>query len=90
MPEYGLFWPGTGGAIAAHAKRSCAFWDIGDIQKTQEPFVLGSSQSIYFWGIGVDNETALKQVSLMINEPSLTQLGSQRLTAVGRVPVGCD
>src|SRR5215468_10996678 len=32
--------------------------------------------------MGVDNETALKQVSLMINEPSLTQLGSWRLTAV--------
>jgi hypothetical protein len=32
--------------------------------------------------MGVDNETALKQVSLMINEPSLTQRGSWRLTAV--------
>jgi hypothetical protein len=30
----------------------------------------------------VDNETALKQVSLMIKKPSLTQLGSGRLTAV--------
>src|SRR2546425_193769 len=37
--------------------------------------------------MGVDNETALKQVSLMINEPSLTQLGSWRLTAVLNVPV---
>ena len=32
--------------------------------------------------MGVDNYTALKQVSLRINEPSLTQLGSWRLTAV--------
>src|SRR5499427_2265105 len=32
--------------------------------------------------MAVDNSTALKQVSLMINEPSLTQLGSWRLTAV--------
>src|SRR5262245_31111956 len=32
--------------------------------------------------MGVDNSTALKQVSLLINEPSLTQLGSWRLTAV--------
>jgi hypothetical protein len=48
---------------------------------------MGSSQSIYFWGIGVDNETALKQVSLMMNEPSLTQLGSWRLTAVLHVTV---
>src|SRR5215831_18203194 len=32
--------------------------------------------------IGVDNYRALKQVSLIINEPSLTQLGSWRLTAV--------
>src|SRR5919201_3313212 len=37
--------------------------------------------------IGVDNSTALKQVSLRINEPSLTQLGSWRLTAVLNVPV---
>ena len=37
--------------------------------------------------MGVDNYTALKQVSLMINEPSLTQLGSWRLTAVLNVPV---
>src|SRR6266568_3616588 len=37
--------------------------------------------------MGVDNETALKQVSLMINEPSLTQLGSWRLTAVLNVTV---
>src|SRR5215467_9796033 len=37
--------------------------------------------------MGVDNSTALKQVSLMINEPSLTQLGSWRLTAVLNVPV---
>ena len=47
----------------------------------------GSSQSIYFWRIGVDNYTALKQVSLMINEPSLTQLGLWRLTAVLKVTV---
>src|SRR4029453_4550190 len=32
--------------------------------------------------MGVDNSTALKQVSLLINAPSLTQLGSWRLTAV--------
>src|SRR4029450_12717228 len=32
--------------------------------------------------MAVDNETALKQVSLMIKKPSLTQLGSGRLTAV--------
>src|SRR5919197_2338010 len=37
--------------------------------------------------MGVDNSTALKQVSLMINEPSLTQLGTWRLTAVLNVPV---
>src|SRR4029434_1401150 len=37
--------------------------------------------------MGVDNSTALKQVSLMINEPSLTQLGSWRLTAVLNVTV---
>src|SRR4029453_10456495 len=37
--------------------------------------------------MGVDNYTALKQVSLIINEPSLTQLGSWRLTAVLNVPV---
>src|SRR5499427_3090522 len=37
--------------------------------------------------MGVDNYTALKQVSLMINDPSLTQLGSWRLTAVLNVPV---
>jgi hypothetical protein len=37
--------------------------------------------------MGVDNYTALKQVSLMINEPSLTQLGSWRLTAVLNVTV---
>src|SRR4029453_7695903 len=37
--------------------------------------------------MGVDNYTALKQVSLIINEPSLTQLGSWRLTAVLHVPV---
>src|ERR671932_298766 len=37
--------------------------------------------------MGVDNSTALKQVSLMINAPSLTQLGSWRLTAVLHVPV---
>src|SRR5215831_10883333 len=37
--------------------------------------------------MGVDNSTALKQVSLMINEPSLTQRGSWRLTAVLHVPV---
>src|SRR4029450_10601608 len=37
--------------------------------------------------MGVDNSTALKQVSLMINEPSLTQLGSWRLTAVWNVTV---
>src|SRR5215468_10659425 len=37
--------------------------------------------------MGVDNYTALKQVSLMINEPSRTQLGSWRLTAVLTVPV---
>src|SRR5262249_6269294 len=37
--------------------------------------------------MGVDNSTALKQVSLMINEPSLTQLGSWRLTAVVNVTV---
>jgi hypothetical protein len=37
--------------------------------------------------MGVDNSTALKQVSLMFNEPSLTQLGSWRLTAVLNVPV---
>src|SRR6266568_7350962 len=37
--------------------------------------------------MGVDNETALKQVSLMINEPSLTQLGSWRLTDVLNVTV---
>src|SRR5919198_4403780 len=36
--------------------------------------------------MGVDNSTALKQVSLMINEPSLTQLGSWRLTAMLNVP----
>jgi hypothetical protein len=47
----------------------------------------GSSQSIYFGGIGVDNYTVLKQVSLMINAPSLTQLGSWRLTAVLNVTV---
>src|SRR5262245_37976670 len=37
--------------------------------------------------MGVDNYTALKQVSLIINEPSLTQLGAWRLTAVLHVPV---
>src|SRR4029434_2849179 len=37
--------------------------------------------------MGIDNSTALKQVSLMINEPSLPQLGSWRLTAVLNVPV---
>jgi len=37
--------------------------------------------------MGVDNETALKQVSLMINEPRLPQLGSWSLTAVVHVPV---
>src|ERR671930_1735266 len=37
--------------------------------------------------MGVDNSTALKQVSLMITEPSLTQLGSWRLTAVLNVTV---
>src|SRR5215510_1365463 len=37
--------------------------------------------------MGVDNSTALKQVSLIINEPSLTQLGAWRLTAVVHVPV---
>src|SRR5919197_1208247 len=37
--------------------------------------------------MGVDNYTALKQVSLMINGPSLTQLGSWRLTAMLNVPV---
>ena len=37
--------------------------------------------------MGVDNETALKQVSLMINAPSLTPLGSWRLTAVLNVTV---
>src|SRR5262245_8682509 len=37
--------------------------------------------------MGVDNSTALKQVSLIINEPSLTQLGSWRLTAVVNVTV---
>src|SRR5499426_3042702 len=37
--------------------------------------------------MGVDNYTALKQVSLMFNEPSLTQLGSWRLTAVLNVTV---
>ena len=37
--------------------------------------------------MGVDNYTALKQVSLLINEPSLTQLGSWRLTAVVHVTV---
>src|SRR5262245_21347903 len=37
--------------------------------------------------MGVDNYTALKQVSLIINEPSLTQLGSWRLTAVVNVTV---
>src|SRR5262245_40387359 len=37
--------------------------------------------------MGVDNYTALKQVSLVINEPSLTQLGSWRLTAVLNAPV---
>jgi len=37
--------------------------------------------------MGVDNYTALKQVSLMINAPSLTQLGSWRLTAVLNVTV---
>src|ERR671939_1496181 len=37
--------------------------------------------------MGVDNSTVLKQVSLMITEPSLTQLGSWRLTAVLNVPV---
>src|SRR5215475_849336 len=37
--------------------------------------------------IGVDNYRALKQVSLIINAPSLTQLGSWRLTAVLHVPV---
>src|ERR671932_1906495 len=37
--------------------------------------------------MGVDNSTALKQVSLIINAPSLTQLGSWRLTAVLHVPV---
>src|SRR5262245_52166691 len=37
--------------------------------------------------MGVDNSTALKQVSLRINEPSLTQLGSWRLTAVLNVTV---
>src|ERR1043166_902234 len=40
-----------------------------------------------FWGIGVDNSTALKQVSLMIDAPRLTQLGSWRLTAVVHVTV---
>src|SRR5262252_2586271 len=40
-----------------------------------------------FWGMGVDNYTALKQVSLLIDEPSLTQLGSWRLTAVLNVTV---
>jgi hypothetical protein len=47
----------------------------------------GSSQKIYFRGIGVDKETVLKQVSLMVNEPSLTQLGSWRRTAVLHVTV---
>jgi hypothetical protein len=37
--------------------------------------------------MGVDNYTALKQGSLMINAPSLTQLGSWRLTAVLHVTV---
>src|SRR5215471_5292696 len=37
--------------------------------------------------MGVDNYTALKQVSLMINEPSLTQLGTWRLTAVLNVTI---
>src|SRR5919199_4665944 len=37
--------------------------------------------------MGLDNYTALKQVSLRINEPSLTQLGSWRLTAVLNVTV---
>src|SRR5499433_1830878 len=37
--------------------------------------------------MGVDNYTALKQVSLLIDEPSLTQLGSWRLTAVLNVTV---
>src|SRR5215468_3239685 len=36
--------------------------------------------------IGVDNSTALRQVSLIIKEPSLTQFGSWRLTAVLNVP----
>src|SRR5262249_37250736 len=37
--------------------------------------------------MGVDNSTALRQVSLIIKEPSLTQFGSWRLTAVLNVPV---
>ena len=37
--------------------------------------------------MGVDNDTALKQVSRMINAPRLTQLGSWRLTAVLNVTV---
>jgi hypothetical protein len=37
--------------------------------------------------MGVDNYTALKQGSLMINEPRLTQRGSGRLTAVLQVTV---
>jgi hypothetical protein len=37
--------------------------------------------------MGVDNATAVKQVSLMIKEPRLTQLGSWRLTAVLHGPV---
>src|SRR5215471_13406830 len=37
--------------------------------------------------MGVDNYTALKQVSLLVNEPSLTQIGSWRLTAVLKVTV---
>src|SRR5215510_1358328 len=37
--------------------------------------------------MGVDNYTALKQVSLLVNEPSLTQLGLWRLTAVLNVTV---
>ena len=48
---------------------------------------LGSSQSISFGEIGVDKETVLKQVSLMIHEPSLPPRGSWRRTAVVHVTV---
>src|SRR5713101_1525054 len=57
---------------------------LGEFSKRISGIVSGK---LFFGGIEVDNSTALKQVSLLINAPSPSKLGSGRLTAMWNVTI---